>query len=110
MKKYYHVSLKENLKSIMDKGLIPQIGDRSREANEEQAVFLFPTKEDMEFALGQWLGDWFEPEDDEDDEVVLMSLEITLPDDFPIFDSTVEYEKFSKITIPPKYIKYLQDE
>lgn len=104
MKKYYHVSLKENLKSILNKGLIPQIGDRSREANEEQAIFLFSTKEDMNFALSQWLGDWF------NEEVVLISLEITVPNNFPIIDSSVEYEKISKIIIPPQYIKYLQDE
>lgn len=110
MKTYYHVSLKENLESIMNKGLIPQIGERSMELGEDEAVFLFPTKEDMDTALGQWLGDWFEAEVDESEEVVLMSLEITLPDDFLILDSSVDYEKISKDTIPPQYIKYLKDE
>lgn len=104
MKTFYHVSLKKNLSSIMQHGLIPQIGERSKEMNEEEGVFLFPTIEDMNTALGQWLGDCFEEEE------VLMSLEIKLPDDFPIQDSTVEYEKISKVVIPPQYIRYLQDE
>lgn len=104
MKKFYHVSLKENLPSIMKHGLIPQVGDRSKEMNEEKGVFLFPSRDDMNCALEQWLGDWFE------DDEVLMSLEITLPDDFPIEDSTVDWEKISRFVIPPKYIQYLQDE
>jgi len=110
MKTYYHVSPKENLDSILKNGLVPQVGERSEELHEEEGVFLFPSKEDMESALGQWLGDWFGDDEDEDDYVRLMSLEITVPNDFPILDSNVEYEKISKICIPPEFIKYLQDE
>ena len=104
MKIVYHVSLKRNLKSIMKYGLIPKIGTRSKELKEEKAVFLFTTREDMETALGQWLGNWFS------EKTVLMSLEITLPDEFPIIDSTVDYEKVSKIRIPPVCIRFIQDE
>lgn len=105
MKTYYHVSEKQNLDSIMKKGLVPQIGERSQENNEEAAVFLFPTKDDMDTALSQWLGEWYE-----DIDIVLMSLQIILPDDFPILDSNVDYEKVCKVIIPPEYIKYLKDE
>lgn len=104
VKTFYHVSLKENLPSIMKHGLIPQIGERSKMLGEEEAVFLFPSREDMNGALGSWLGGCFNEED------VLVSLEIRLPDDFPIEDSTVAYEKISKTAIPPCYIRYLQDE
>lgn len=104
MKQYYHVSLKRNLKSIMEQGLIPKIGARSKEAGEEKGIFLFSSRDDMNCALEQWLGALFS------EQTVLMSLEITLPNNFSIMDSTVEYEKISKIPIPPEYIKYLQDE
>lgn len=105
--KLYHVSLKSNLKSIMENGLIPQIGERSIEIGEkEKAVYLFPTIHDMECALGQWLGDWYNDEYGED--IPLMSLEINLPNNFPIEDGEVEYEKICKCTIPPEYIKYLK--
>lgn len=110
MRTFYHVSEKKNLESIMQNGLIPQVGERSKELNEESSVFLFPTKEDMEFALGQWLGEWYDDKEEECGcKVILMSLEINVPDDFPIYNGVVEYENYSLITIPPKYIKYLQD-
>jgi hypothetical protein len=103
MKTYYHVTPKENLSSVMKYGLIPQVGEWSKELNEGKAVFLFPTEADMEDALQNWLGDCF----NEDDELV--SLEITLPDNFPIQNSTVDWEKISKSVIPPQYIHYLQE-
>lgn len=105
----YHVSLKSNLESIMRHGLTPRIGERSVEIGEkEPAVYLFPNIEDMEFALGQWLGDWYNDEYGED--IPLMSLEITVPYDFPIENGEVEYEKICKHIIQPKYIKFLKDE
>ena len=106
---YYHVSLMSNLESIMEKGLIPQIGERSVDIGETvEAVYLFPSFEDMENALMNWLGEWYIDEYDED--VPLMSLEISLPDDFPIKDGEVEYEKISEVIISPKYIKFLREE
>lgn len=53
MRTFYHVSEKKNLESIMKNGLIPQVGERSKEFNEAPSVFLFPTKDDTELALGQ---------------------------------------------------------
>ena len=41
MEKYYHFTKYENLESILNKGLIPQVGDRSKSVNESRiAVFL----------------------------------------------------------------------
>lgn len=41
MEKYYHFTKYENLESILNKGLIPQVGDRSKSFNESRiAVFL----------------------------------------------------------------------
>lgn len=103
--KVYHVTKKEYLNSILEKGIIPQTGERSKDCGErEELIFLFPTKEDMNFALGQWFGDCFE----EDEELV--SLELTLPDNFPIEEGDVEYEVISKVIIPSKYITHIREE
>ena len=104
---YYHVTLTENVESILKNGLIPQIGERSLDFREkEPLVYLFPTEEDMECAVMQWLGDWYEDEYGED--VKLSCLKINLPYDFPIENGEVEYECISKKTIPAKYIKFYQ--
>lgn len=109
MKKLYHVTLMENVESILKDGLIPQIGERSREFGEEfEAVYMFPSIDDMECALGQWLGEWYN--DEYGEEIPLASLEITVPDQFPIENGVVEYEVFSKIIIPGKFIKFLREE
>jgi hypothetical protein len=59
--------------------------------------------EDMENGITQWLGDEF----DEDQE--LASLKITLPNEFPL-ETTVEYERVSRILIEPKYIVFFRSE
>jgi len=101
MKTFYHVTPKKNIKSIMKYGLIPKIGSRSKKLKEERCVFLFPSIEVMECALEQWFGECFS------EKTTLAALEVAVPDDFPIQDSTVGYEKVSKIPIPPAYIKMI---
>lgn len=109
MKTYYHVTLMENLESIMKTGLIPQIGERSVEFGEkEEAIYLFPTEDDMHCALGQWLGEWYDEEYGED--IELAALEITLPNEFPVEAGEVEYECLSKSLIPSEYIKFLSQQ
>lgn len=98
MKAYYHCTELKQLESIMKNGLIPQVGERSAKLGESPGVFLFPSYEDCETALYQWFGDEF----DENDK--LITLKITLPDDFPLEDS-VEYEKISRQVIPAEFIE-----
>lgn len=99
----YHVTLKRNLKSIMKYGLIPQVGERSAKLNEELGVFLFPSVEDMELALEQWLGDEFDEEEE------LISLKVFVPDDFPL-EEPVEYERVVRTRIPPEWIEFFREE
>lgn len=102
----YHATLVSNLESILKNGLIPQVGERSQKLKEESAVFLFPTYDDCIDALGNWLGEEFntiEPYQE------VITLEINLPDNFPLMDS-VSYEKISKQTIPPQFIKFYKNE
>ncbi len=108
--RYFHVTPRKNLSAIQKEGLLAQIGDRSQEAKEEaEAVFLFPSKEDMDNALLNWLGEAFEEEDE------LIILQIDLPADFPVkrdADSNGElmYEAYSYKNIPPEYISAIYDE
>ena len=63
--RYFHVTPKENIGQIMSNGLIPAIGPRSEEANEDVAlVYMFPNVSDMETALANWLGECFEEDED----------------------------------------------
>lgn len=67
---YYHVTLKRNLHSVLENGIIPAIGKRSLEKGEKlPMVYLFPSQEHCEDALFGWLGDCFE--DEEDDLIIL---------------------------------------
>ena len=69
----YHVTKKTNLNSILSKGLIPSIGERSLKLGESQAgIYLFPTKEDCNNALMNWLGQEFE--DVEEDGLVILKI------------------------------------
>lgn len=102
----YHATLKQNLDSIFEKGLIPQIGKRSEKTGENPGVFLFSTYEDCSNALTNWLGEEF---DEVEPYQEAYSLEINLPDDFPL-ENSVDYEKISRHSIPAKYIKIFKCE
>ena len=107
--RYFHVTPKDNLNSILSNGLIAQIGERSLEIGERQnAVFLFPNFEEMNDALYNWLGEAFE-------DIDLIILQIDLPDDFPVYrevDSNGNdfYEAHCTCDIPEEYITAVYDE
>lgn len=108
--RYFHVTPRKNLSAIQKEGLLARIGDRSQEAKEDvEAVFLFPSKEDMDNALLNWLGEAFEEEDE------LIVLQIDLPADFPVkrdadSNGDLMYEAYSYKNIPPEYISAIYDE
>lgn len=104
---YYHVTLLSNLGSIFAGGLLPRVGERSEELNETESIFLFLDKESMETALYNWLGKWYY--DNYGENINLLLLKIDVPENFPIKDSEVEYEKISKIPISPKYITEVKE-
>lgn len=110
MKTFYHVTKLENYNNIKEVGLIPQVGELSSDCDEiVPRVYLFPTLDDMENALGNWLGEWYEENYGED--IELCSLKITLPDNFPIsYDEEVPYECYSYSVIEPRYIDFLKEE
>lgn len=109
--RYFHVTPRKNLESILENGLIPQIGERSLEIGEPvEAVFLFPNFEEMNNALYNWFGEEF---DDDEDELII--LQIDLPDNFPVYreldDNGDEfYEAHCQCDIPVEYITGIYDE
>lgn len=103
-RRYFHVTPMENVRSIMKCGLIPQIGERSKEQDEEKpAIYLFPTKDDMDDALSNWLGDWFE--DYYGPDVELAVIKVTVSNDiFVHYDPNVSYECYVTESISPKHL------
>lgn len=102
----YHVTSISNLESILKQGLIPQIGMLSAGVEIKERIYLFPTYEDCETALGQWLGAVYD-ELIPDEEVV--SLKIKLPHNFPLV-RTCEWEYATETPIPPQYITFYKNE
>lgn len=57
----YHVTPAAKLESILQNGLIPQIGERSALAGEtSKSLYLFTSLEACESGLMNWLGEEFE--------------------------------------------------
>lgn len=102
--KMYHVSPATNDRSIKRFGLRPQTGSRSTKLNESKGIFLFPSVDDLEDALMNWLGDEFE------DDETLTIWEVTIPDKSKLKRSTVGYERIYTDVIPPTNLKFLRRE
>ena len=107
--RYFHVTPKCNLKSILENGLVAQVGERSDILGEKPGIWLFPTFDEMNNALANWLGECF----DEDEELVILQLD--LPEDFPIAkepdsNGSVFYEVCCRKNIPADYVSGVYDE
>lgn len=98
----YHVTPSENLDNIMNKGLVPQAGDRTRKIfDEKPAIYCFPDKSAMEDAVMNWLGDEFE----EDTQLALLEI-YTTGLKGQVTDGA-EYEVAITSIIPPQNIRIL---
>ena len=98
----YHLTKAENLKSIREQGLIPEIGKHSGACNEEvPRVYLFPKSEDVQYALENW--NWFE----EEDEILLLKLRV--PKEM-LAEGETDFELYAYLTIPSSCIEAVYDE
>jgi len=101
----FHVTPIENLPSILERGLQPQIGDRSAALGEATPnIYLFPDLETCEDALANWLGDCFETEPENG----LAILEIDVIG--LTLDSNVGFELACQEPINPSRIVRVRDE
>ena len=108
--RYFHVTETKSLKSILKKGLKPQMGPRSLAIGEDQPkIYLFSKIEELDNALMNWLGEEFEDGWD------LAILQVDLPETFPV-DTAIDdngvpmWESTSSQPIEPKFITEIYDE
>lgn len=104
----FHVTLNSNLPSILSHGLIPRIGERSAQLTSSgfalesvPRVYFFPTLEDCENAIYNWLGDDFP--DDEALSVLTVSL------DGLEIEMDCDYEIATRHQVPPSQILDIHD-
>ena len=101
--KYYHVTSKYNLKSIMKHGLVPRYGFLSELIFQKtSAVYLFLTLDEISYAMEHWMGDCITRVYNKED---LILLEINLPSDLAAtLKVRYDWEAVSYQTISPEYI------
>ncbi len=101
----FHVTPIGNLALILERGLQPQIGDRSTEMGEATpSVYLFPDLETCEDALANWLGDCFETEPES--ELAILEIDVT----GLTLESNVGFELACQEIINPSRIVCVRDE
>lgn len=95
----FHVTEQQLLPRILEEGLQPQVGPRSLEAGEQlPAVFCFTSREAVENALSNWLGELFD-----ELTVALVILELDASPELPAH-SDVAYERAIECRIPASSI------
>jgi hypothetical protein len=101
----YHVTPSYNLPRIMAEGLVPQIGDRSREIEEaEPGIYLFKSPQDVEDALANWLGEEF------DGEEPIALLKVRIPADAVVVPTPAKYEFVISSVIPSENIQVVTED
>lgn len=103
----YHVTKSSNLESILKSGLIPSVGKRSEKLAENPCIFLFPDKHSAEDALANWLGDEFEEELADEEEIVILKI---AEKSVNAQSSTVDWEVCVFERIPPNAISEILDD
>lgn len=104
--RFYHVASRANLEAITKEGLAPRVGERSARLGEaESRIYLFDSQASAEDALGSWLGDEY----DDDDELVLLSTDAsnvqTAKPSFEDDEDGVSWEWTTKYKIPGSELK-----
>jgi hypothetical protein len=92
----YHVTERQNVPSILKQGLLPKT---PTDMDDEEGVYLFPTYEDLQTALYNWMGERMEEIEEETGRTykeVLLVIDIQGLS----FTSDVEFELRSASTIP----------
>lgn len=103
---FYHVTNELNMDKINAEGIVPAIGENSRDLGEEiERIYLFNKAEDCDSALGSWLGDCF----DEDDNLTIIEIEIPLNESHLSYDGEF-YESHYYGTIPPSMFTRVMNE
>lgn len=106
---FFHVTPMENVQNIMEHGLVPKIGERSGAQGEETpAIYLFPTMDDMDNALSNWLGEWFEDAYGPDVEFAIVKAFLP-PDIYVHYDLSAAYECYVTEPIPSRHLFFFTE-
>ena len=106
---FFHVTPMEKVQNIMERGLVPQIGERSGAQSEETpAIYLFPTMDDMDNALSNWLREWFEDTYGPDVELAIVKAFLP-PDIYVHYDLSVAYECYVTEPIPSRHLFFFTE-
>lgn len=104
----YHVTRHADLESIFKHGLVPAIGERSAQltangqpVEREPRVYFFPSLEDCETAMMQWLADYFS----EDEPLCLLLVDLTGHD----LEQDCAFELSTRKPVPPESIQLLNE-
>lgn len=98
----YHITSKKNAKKIAIEGFKPLIGKNSMALGEPHpAIYFFPSMEDAEEGLSNWLGELFE----ENEEIKL----ITVNGSGLALHSVISFEVFSLEPVSKDRIISIQD-
>lgn len=101
----FHVTQAVNVDAILRDGLRASRGPRSEQIEDDDRVFVFDSRASAEDAVGSWLGEEF----DEDEELVLLSIESKGLDLEPSFDDEESFEWSSQDDISPSRISTVSD-
>lgn len=100
MRTVYHVTEARNYPSILETGLIPQIGPRALQTGEHpEGVALFTSREHTAAVLNDWFGELL----DEDDLYIVLKIE--LPDDIELQPGR-NLDVFARETVPASTIQH----
>jgi len=101
--KAFHLTTDSSLEAILAEGRKPVIGERSEDFGEATPrIYLFPTEDDLESALGSWLGESFE----EDDVLHVLEVDVTGLN----LQSEVDWELTCETAIESTRLTYLREE
>lgn len=104
----YHVTFEHHLKSIMEKGLIPQVPMDYGDNGDTKGIYFFPSIDDAKNALYNWFGQRIEEMEEENNTTYteyLLKVDLT---ELEFIDNTDFFPEYIVLnTIPPSKIENL---
>ena len=98
----FHLTNAFLIPQILQEGLQPELRERSRQCEKEEAIFLSTSMEALDDAVLNWFAD------EVSEEVPLGVLKVTIPESWEkniFIDPNVGYEAVCKVPIPPELIQ-----
>ena len=101
----FHVTSAQSVDSILRDGLRASRGPRSEQMEDDERVFVFNSRISAEDAVGSWLGDQF----DDEEQLILLSIDARGLDLEPSFDDDESFEWSSQQSIAASRVSVVSD-